>query len=206
MISVVDYGAGNIRSVERAFAALGFQARLVSTASEVRDSLGIVIPGVGSFGNGMANLMKSGLDEAIRELAFSRPILGICLGMQLLFESSAEGGDHRGLALLRGKVVPFKGGTKVPHMGWNRVEFLGDHPIIDGVSGGTHFYFAHSFTVLPDDGRVVLGMTEYGGWFPSIVTRGTIMGVQFHPEKSGRPGLKVLRNFGVMVSGRNPGD
>lgn len=206
MIAVIDYGVGNLRSVERAFIALGFKVRLTSSVSEILDSRGIVIPGVGSFGKGVTSLRRLGLCDAIRELADSIPILGICLGMQMLFEWSPEGGSHEGLGLLQGKAISFGGDLKVPHMGWNRVEFLGDHPLLDGVADGGYFYFAHSFRVHPADEAVVVGRTDYGGFFPSVVCRGNIMGVQFHPEKSGRLGLKVLGNFGVMACGGHSGD
>jgi glutamine amidotransferase len=210
-IGVVDYGMGNLRSVSNALDTLGFSVRVSGSPSDLSRCRGIVLPGVGAFRDCMENLGRQGLLPFLKDvLQDGRPFLGICLGLQLLFSESEEFGRHEGIGFLPGKVVRFPAGMaapdgafgtaslKVPHMGWNRVEFTMDHPTLRDVPSGSYFYFVHSYYVRPDDPAVVACKTSYGVEFAAGVGKGNLLAVQFHPEKSQVAGLALLANFGRM--------
>ncbi|MGQ9497089.1 MAG: imidazole glycerol phosphate synthase subunit HisH [Desulfotomaculales bacterium] len=200
MIAVVNYGMGNLLSVQKGLECAGFPARVVDATEDVAAARGVVLPGVGAFADAVRNLRAGGLDRAVLEaVAAGKPLLGICLGMQLLFEASEEWGHTAGLGVFKGKVRRLPEGVKVPHMGWNRVFPVAASALFAGIPGGTRFYFVHSYYVAPADGSFVLAETEYGVRFAVAVGDGRVFGVQFHPEKSGRPGLAVLANFGRLV-------
>ena len=195
MIAVVDYGMGNRRSVEKALEHVGARVARTGDHDEIRRADGIVVPGVGAFPEAMRRLRATGLDEAIAERAASGvPVLGVCLGMQLLFEASREFEGARGLAILPGEVTPLRA-PKVPHIGWNRVAFERAGRLTAGLGEAAAFYHVHSFVPEPEEAADVVGRGDYGGPFVSIVERGNVMGAQFHPEKSSRDGLALLRNF-----------
>jgi len=196
MLAVVDYGAGNLRSVLRALASVGAEPVVVADPDAVLRADALVFPGVGAAGSAMRRLREQGLDEAIREFHRSgRPVLGVCLGLQLLFEWSEEDGGTPGLGLFPGQVRRFPNGLKVPHMGWNRVRVRQEHPLFAGIPDGTYFYFVHSYYAEPADPTVVVGTTDYGVEFASVVGRDRLVATQFHPEKSSRWGLAVYANF-----------
>jgi glutamine amidotransferase len=194
---IIDYGMGNLRSVEKALAAVG-GAPLVSGDPEViRKSRNLILPGVGAFGDATENLRRSSAEGAIRE-AVNRgtPLLGLCLGLQLLFSESEEFGAHRGLDFIPGKVRRFyEPGLRVPHVGWNQIESLQADPLLKDIPEGSYFYFVHSYFVEPDNLRDAIGWTQYGRRFCSIARRGNVWGAQFHPEKSQDSGKQLLRNF-----------
>ncbi|MGQ9888266.1 MAG: imidazole glycerol phosphate synthase subunit HisH [Aggregatilineales bacterium] len=199
MLAVIDYGAGNLRSVVHALNYLGAQrVRLVRAPDELRGAHKIILPGVGAFGAGMAQLHKQGLVEPLRQaVSAGVPYLGICLGMQFLFEHSDEMGDHAGLSLLGGRVTrfPTMKGFKVPHMGWNQLEFTRESPLLNGLEPNVSAYFVHSYYCAPANPEDIIVKVHYGIPFAAAVQRDNIFGVQFHPEKSQRTGLKLLRNF-----------
>jgi glutamine amidotransferase len=200
MIAVVDYGMGNLRSVQKGFEKVGVEAVIVKEPALVARAEGVVLPGVGAFADAMHNLGAAGLDEAVRRsVADGKPFLGICLGQQLLFEASEEWGVTRGLSIFPGWVRRLPDGVKVPHMGWNQVEIRRFCPLLEGIPEGSSFYFVHSYFVEPADPDLVVGLTGYGGYFASIVARNNIYGIQFHPEKSSGLGLRILENFGRLV-------
>lgn len=189
MIAIVDYGAGNLRSIRRAIEAGGAEVEITSNPAAVRAAERVVLPGVGHAGAAMERLHASGMDVAIRDVvAVGKPLLGICLGMQLLFDYQEEGDTH-GLNLLGGAVASLPPTRKVPHMGWNKVEATTGSPI----GPSDYFYFVHSFIVRPERPSDVAATTDYGITFPSVVIRDTIWGTQFHPEKSGKSGLALVR-------------
>ncbi|MCS7187837.1 MAG: imidazole glycerol phosphate synthase subunit HisH [Armatimonadota bacterium] len=198
MVTVIDYGVGNLRSVTKALEFIGCQVTLTSDPDKVSQASKLVLPGVGAFGAGMANLRQLGLVEAICD-AVRRgvPLLGICLGLQLLFDESEEMGSHEGLKLVRGKVVRFpeRGDICVPHMGWNALRINKPEPLFKGVPDGAMVYFVHSYFPVPDDTSVVAATTEHGVEFVSAISIDNIFGTQFHPEKSSKIGLQILRNF-----------
>jgi glutamine amidotransferase len=202
---VVDYGAGNLRSVSIALARLGFDP-LVTSEPEAVDSADVVIlPGVGAAADTMSNLAQRHLVEPIREyIASGRPFLGICMGLQVLFSVSEEGGEHPCLDILPGRVRRLPEGLKVPHMGWNRVRQCCRHPVFDGISDDAFFYFVHSYYPHPEDPSVVIGETDYGVTFAAVVAKDNIVATQFHPEKSAEAGLRLYENFLRMpqASGR----
>jgi len=208
LIAIIDYGMGNLRSVQKGLEKAGFAAGIVDEPAAVRAADGVILPGVGAFADAMANLVRRGLDAAIHEvIASGRPFLGICLGLQLLFERSEEWGVHPGLGVFRGTVRRLPSGLKVPHMGWNEVETARPSPLWAGIPDRTRFYFVHSFYVDPAEEEIVLGRTDYGIRFASAVGRARVFGIQFHPEKSSAFGLKILENFGRMVAdARHSGD
>ena len=200
MIAIVDYGVGNLRSVQKALERVGATAVVSSDPATLDAAQGLVLPGVGAFGDGMASLRARGLVEPLlRQVEKGKPLLGICLGMQLLFAESEEMGCHPGLGLLPGRVVRFPEGTlKVPHVGWNRLDApQGD--LLAGVAGGAYAYFVHSYYVLPEDPVDVLATTEYGVEFASVVGQERLWGAQFHPEKSQEVGLRLLKNYAGLV-------
>ncbi|MDO7908505.1 imidazole glycerol phosphate synthase subunit HisH [Paenibacillus sp. JX-17] len=204
-IAIVDYGMGNLHSVSKAVERLGYEALVTGDAAEILAADGVILPGVGAFGDAMAHLRESGLDRTVKEAAAAgQPLLGICLGMQLLFDSGEEHGHHKGLGLLPGDVVRFAGGGyKVPHMGWNRLAFLqAEHPLLAGLDEG-HVYFVHSYHVRPASREDLLAVTEYGGQqVTAIAGRGRVLGMQFHPEKSGELGMALLENFLKLAAGQ----
>lgn len=186
---------GNLHSVAKAVERLGYEAVVTADEREIAAADGVILPGVGAFGDAMKLIRESGLDRTVTEIAASgKPLLGICLGMQLLFTDSEEHGYHQGLNLLPGRVERFKGTFKVPHMGWNRLKKLQDSPIFHEVDGG-HAYFVHSYRVIVDNRSDLLATAEYYGEVSAIVGRGHVFGMQFHPEKSGSTGMKLLGNF-----------
>jgi glutamine amidotransferase len=196
MIVVVDYGAGNLASVTKAVASLGYQVRVTSSPKEVLNASAVILPGVGAAGDAMADLRRLGLDEAIRlVVAEDRPFFGVCLGFQLLFSVSEEGGGHECLDVLSGVTKRLPSSLKIPHMGWNQVRLLSSHPVFGDIASSTNFYFVHSYYVEPTDPSLVLGETDYGLSFCSVIARGNLIATQFHPEKSGEIGLKLYHNF-----------
>ncbi|HID54970.1 TPA: imidazole glycerol phosphate synthase subunit HisH [Candidatus Poribacteria bacterium] len=200
MIAIIDYGMGNLRSVQKGFERVGFEAIVTDDPSVVRRADAIVLPGVGAFGAAMERLRRSGLaEETIRAIEKGKPYLGICLGLQLLLSESEEGGRFEGMDLIKGRVVRFQTDLKVPHMGWNQVKILKPNPLLKGIPDNSYFYFVHSYYVLPDDKSLVAGTTEYGVEFTSMVWRDNLFAVQFHPEKSQRLGLRILKNFGELA-------
>ncbi|MDK2880584.1 MAG: imidazole glycerol-phosphate synthase subunit HisH [Clostridia bacterium] len=200
MIAIIDYGMGNLRSVQKCLEKNGFRTAIVSSPDGLAGAGGIILPGVGAFEDAVVNLRNRGLDRAIREAADEgQPVLGICLGMQLFFEVSEEGGSCEGLGIFSGRVRRFAGDLKVPHMGWNRVELRGANPLFDGIPDGSYFYFVHSYYVEPAAEEHIVGETVYGGRFVSAVADRNVFGVQFHPEKSSELGERLLYNFGKLV-------
>jgi len=193
---IIDYGAGNLRSVAIALKRLGFDPLVTSEPRAVRTADALILPGVGAAADTMSNLAQRHLVEPIREyIANGRPFLGICMGLQVLFSLSEEGGEHPCLDILPGRVRRLPDGLKVPHMGWNRVRQRCRHPIFDGISDGALFYFVHSYYAQPEDPSVVIGETDYGVAFPAVVAKDNIVATQFHPEKSAEPGLRFYENF-----------
>lgn len=202
MIAIIDYGMGNLRSVHKGFEKVGVEVIVAQSPGQVEESDGVVLPGVGAFADAMDNLRSSGMDAAVHQaLADGKPFLGICLGQQLLFEVSEEWGLHQGLGIFPGRVRRLPEGLKVPHMGWNQVEIKKHDPLLSGIPDGSSFYFVHSYYVDPAQEELTLAVTDYGVRFASIVGRGNVYGIQFHPEKSSTLGLKILENFGRLVKG-----
>jgi glutamine amidotransferase len=206
MIGIVDSGIANLRSVEKAFARLGVAAAILDRPDRLRDARGIVLPGVGAFADAIGKLTAQGFVEPLAvEIARGKPVLGICLGLHVLFSESEEFGRHRGLDLLAGRVRRFADGApdpwlpgarlKIPHMGWNRVRVERPAPILRGLPDDPHFYFVHSYYVEPADPAVVAGSTQYGVRFTSVIWRDNLFATQFHPEKSQAAGLTLLKNF-----------
>ena len=197
-VVIIDYGVGNLRSVEKAFAAMACEAIISSDERVLRKAERLVLPGVGAFGACMTALKERGFDRLVQERASEgTPLLGVCVGMQLLFDESEEFGSTRGLGLLRGSVRRFSGELVVPHVGWNRIHQQRAHELFEGVEEGAFCYFVHSFYCEPMDQQVVVGETEYGVRYASVVAQGNVCGVQFHPEKSQGVGLRMLKNFGT---------
>ena len=199
MIAIIDYGMGNLRSVSKAFEAVGHQALVTRDARVIGNADHVVLPGVGAFGDCMANIEQYGLVEPIRTAIQSgKPFLGICLGLQVLFTESEEFGPHKGLDIISGKVRRFEGGQalKVPHMGWNQVHAQRTCPLFDGVADGSDWYFVHSYFVDPSDKQLAATVTTYGIPFVSSVWKDNIVACQFHPEKSQTVGLRLIKNFG----------
>ena len=202
MLAIVDYGVGNLRSVEKAFDAVGAQAVVTGDAGAIRAAERVVLPGVGAFGECARQLRAAGLDRLVIEAAEAgKPVLGLCVGLQLMFDEGREFGVHQGLGLMRGRVVRFpEQGPRVPQIGWNQIENTRAHPLLDGLSDGTYFYFVHSYYVVAEDDADVVGETEYGIRYPSVCARGSVAGVQFHPEKSQDAGLRLLANFAGLAA------
>jgi glutamine amidotransferase len=201
VIAVVDYGMGNLRSVLNALDAIDASARLVSSADQLDGAEKVVLPGVGAFGDGMRNLSERGFPEALRRhVDEGRPLLGICLGMQLLATRGYEHGLHDGLGLVPGEVrrIETDATLRVPHVGWNELAVKRDSPLLAGLDETPMFYFVHSYAFVPDDPNVVTATTDYGSPISATVQRGPIHGVQFHPEKSQRSGLRLLNNFAAL--------
>jgi glutamine amidotransferase len=200
MIAIVDYGMGNLRSVEKGFKKVGVEAVVTSDPKTVDDATAIVLPGVGAFRDCIRNLTDLSLTESIgRSIEKGKPYLGICLGLQVLFSESEEFGTCRGLDIFRGKVVRFRIKEKVPHMGWNTIQIAKKPPILSEVPDDPYFYFVHSFYVVPDDAGVVAATTDYGVTFTSMIWKDNVFATQFHPEKSQQLGLRILKGFGDFV-------
>ena len=209
MITIVDYQMGNLRSVQKAFERVGGQAIISSNPAEIANAQKLVLPGVGAFGDAMAEIRRRDLASPIRDfIASGRPFLGICLGLQLLFERSFEHGEHEGLGIIAGEVVRFAlpQTFKVPHMGWNTVTKTQDIPVLAEIPDGTHFYFVHSYYVRPADPAVVALSCDYGGEFCAMISRDNVLATQFHPEKSQTDGLKLLLSFAALPAGAVAGD
>src|SRR3954447_24763650 len=200
-IAIIDYQMGNLRSVQKGFEKVGHAATITSDPRELAAAEKVVLPGVGAFGDAMAELKRRQLVGPIREaIASGKPFLGICLGLQLLFDVGYEGGEFEGLGVFRGKVVRFDLAPplKVPHMGWNKGAIKIRAPALEGIADGTFFYFVHSYYVVPEDPRIVAIETEYGHPFCAAIASGNLFAAQFHPEKSQAEGLKILKNFAKM--------
>jgi imidazole glycerol-phosphate synthase subunit HisH len=205
MIAVVDYGMGNLRSVQKSLERTGREAVVTRDPAQIASARGVVLPGVGAFSACMENLAKFGLVEPIREVVRRRrPFLGICLGFQLLFSESEEFGRQKGLDLFAGKVKGFRPreNLKIPHMGWNRLDKKLESPFLEGLTNGAYVYFVHSFYVVPDDPSIVATTTDYDGAFVSSIATDTLFACQFHPEKSQELGLRILTNFGRLAESR----
>ena len=200
MIGIVDYGRGNLRSVEKALVKVGFAAKIMTSPEELSLVDGLILPGVGAFADAMKALNSGGWTEPITEFARSgRPFLGICLGMQVLFEVGEEHGEHAGLGLLSGRVVKFPPGPKVPHMGWNSLTLQQPCFLLEGIPDESYFYFVHSYYAEPSEKRDIVASSDYGVVFPAVVGKDNVWGAQFHPEKSSTWGLQILTNFGKWV-------
>jgi glutamine amidotransferase len=198
-MAIIDYGVGNLRSVEKAFTSQGIPAVVSSDEQVLRAADKLVLPGVGAFAACLQGVRTRGFDRLVIEAARAgKPILGLCVGLQMLFDEGHEFGVHRGLGLLPGRVVRFAEGMRVPHVGWNQVTIKRDHPIFRDTPDQSFFYFVHSYYVEPADAACVLGETDYDSGFASICGRGNVVGVQFHPEKSQAAGLRLLKNFAEM--------
>ncbi|MBN2475393.1 MAG: imidazole glycerol phosphate synthase subunit HisH [Pirellulales bacterium] len=203
MIAIIDYGMGNLRSVQKGFEKVGHVAVVTSDPAEVAAAAKVVLPGVGAFEDAMVELRRRQLLGPVLEAIRSdKPFLGICLGLQLLFDVGYEHGEHRGFGVLPGEVVRFELPPEysVPHMGWNQLSIRRRAPILEGIAEGTYFYFVHSYYVAPSDPTVVAAETDYGGPFCAMVWRGNLFATQFHPEKSQAEGLKILKNFAELAA------
>jgi len=195
-IAIIDYGVGNLRSVEKAFAATGMEAVVSNSERVLRNATALVLPGVGAFAACMKELSARGFDQLVRErVNEGTPLLGVCVGMQMLFEESEEFGKTPGLGLLRGRVRRFNKDLAVPCVGWNQVRKCAAHPLLANIPDQAFFYFVHSYYCEANDPAIVVGETDYGVTYASVVANGNVYGVQFHPEKSQAPGLQLLNNF-----------
>jgi glutamine amidotransferase len=195
-VVIVDYGAGNLRSVARAVGHHGYEPLVSCMARDIEAAEAVILPGVGAAADTMRNLQEGGLVKPLREyIASGRPFLGVCMGQQALLSVSEEGGEHACLDVIAGRVRRLPSGQKVPHMGWNQVYQSRPHPIFDGIDDGAYFYFVHSYYPDPEDQRVVIGETDYGVRFASVLASDNLVATQFHPEKSGTSGLRFYGNF-----------
>lgn len=204
MIAIIDYDAGNIKSVEKAFQFLGEEVILTRDRNVILNADGIVLPGVGAFGDAMEKLHRYGLAAVIHEAVEKKiPFLGICLGLQLIFERSDESPGVEGLGLLKGEIlhIPEKSGLKIPHIGWNSLKFLGKGRLFGGLEESAYVYFVHSYYLKAEDEGIVTAVTEYGTTIHASVEQGNLFACQFHPEKSSDTGLKILRNFISVTKG-----
>jgi len=205
-IAIIDYGIGNLRSAEKAFQHLGLDAHLTTDPRELDRAKKVVLPGVGAFGGCMSALRASGfVDPLLEVIKKGTPLLGICVGLQMLFEGSEETADVQGLGLLKGRVIRFDGAMfrgpealKIPQIGWNSLAFPRPHALFKNCKPGNHVYFVHSFYAKPDQDEDVIALSDYGGPFCCAAARGNVMGVQFHPEKSQANGLNIIKNFGAL--------
>mgnify|MGYP000960996362 FL=1 len=198
MAVIINYGAGNLRSVQKACEFIGTDAKISSDAADILSADRVILPGVGAFGDCMAALNASGLADPIRTIIDKGvPFLGICLGLQLLFEASDESPDAKGLGILKGRCVkiPQSDGVKIPHIGWNSITFPNPSPLFTGIEDGSFVYFVHSYYMQPNDKSVITAVCDYSASLPVALSRGNIHATQFHPEKSGDVGLKILKNF-----------
>ncbi|MFC1974220.1 imidazole glycerol phosphate synthase subunit HisH [Chloroflexota bacterium] len=196
MIAIIDYGAGNLRSVAQAIARVGYQASFTTMPEDIMNAEAVILPGVGAAGTMMASLKKLNLVAPIQQvIANDRPFFGVCLGLQVLLSATEEGGLQKCLDIIPGTARKLPTTLKVPHMGWNQVQQRMQHPIFEGIPNNANFYFVHSYYAVPEDSSIVAAKTEYGVRFCSMILRGNLMATQFHPEKSGEPGLRIYRNF-----------
>jgi len=196
VIVIIDYGAGNLRSVANALTRLGCQPKVTSRPRDLLNARAVILPGVGAAAETMKNLKTLGMVTPICQfIGDGRPFLGVCIGLQILFAGTEEGGWHECLGVIPGQVRKLPAGLKIPHMGWNQVKQIGSHPIFDGIPDEANFYFVHSYYVEPDDKSLVAGETEYGIRLCSVIARGNVIATQFHPEKSGELGLRMYGNF-----------
>jgi glutamine amidotransferase len=203
MIVVIDYNVGNVKSVCNAFRHVGCEVQLSNNPAVIENSAGLVLPGVAAFGYAVSAL--GNLSELIKEVALAgKPLLGICVGYQMLFEKSSEYGQHKGLGLVEGSVIPIPAGRAIPHMGWNLVKLPEGMDLFAGLGKEKHFYFAHSFYADTSDSQAKIAYTDYGFDMPASIQKANIYGTQFHPEKSGKTGLKVLQNFAEICKGKTP--
>lgn len=211
-IAIIDYGMGNLRSVSKALERVGADVAIIDSPQDIGDSKGLILPGVGAFGQAMDCLTENGFDALVRDwIGEDRPFIGICLGLQLLFSESEEFGQVKGLDIIPGRVVRFVGpqyeqhgddpGLKVPHIGWNSLKVLKQHPVVAGIPDDAMAYFVHSYYCAPDDPEWTTVVTDHGIEFTSAVSRGNLFASQFHPEKSGDLGLQMLTNFVKLVGG-----
>lgn len=201
MIAIVDYGLGNLRSVQKALEKVGHAATITTDPADVARAERVILPGVGASADALAAVRSQGLEGPLKDfIASGRPFLGVCLGLQMLYDWSYEDGEHRGLGVLPGKVVRFDvpAELKVPHMGWNQVRFAHRPPIFEGIEEGAYFYFVHSYHVVNEDPSAIATETDYGGAFCSSVWRDNLFATQFHPEKSQAVGLRLLKNFAEL--------
>lgn len=200
MIAIVDYGMGNLRSVENALDFLGIESIITSDKETILNSDGIILPGVGAFPDAIDNIKEVGLDKVLKEAVNKgKPLLGICLGMQLLFEESDEVKLSKGLGFLKGRIEKLNIDLKVPHMGWNSLNMEKKSPILNGIKKGSHVYFVHSYYAVTGEEGILNAYADYGVKVPGVVSKGNVYGIQFHPEKSGEIGLRMLKNFGEMI-------
>ncbi len=199
MIAVIDYGAGNLKSVTKALDHLGYANTIVSRPEELETADGMILPGVGAFPMCMAALRESGMDQAILQQAEKKPLLGICLGMQMLLDSSTEMGGDQGLGLIPGTVEKIETNLKLPHIGWNSLNIVNANPLTAGLSDGDYVYFVHSFCAKVKNSEDLALTTDYGATVTAMIARGNVFGCQFHPEKSGPVGMTILRNFGELT-------
>jgi len=200
LIAIIDYGMGNLRSVAKGFGKMGFTVEVTSDPQVLAQAAGVVLPGVGAFSDAMHNLQDLGLVQAIQQvIAAGKPFLGICLGLQLLFEYSEEWGIHQGLAVFPGRVRRLPPGLKITHMGWNTLTYQKPCPLFQGIPEHAAFYFVHSYYVEPTDPELTVVTTDYGIDFTSVAAKDNVYGIQFHPEKSSALGLRILENFGRLV-------
>ena len=204
MIAIIDYGAGNLNSVSKALKKIGADSIITSDSDIIKTASAMILPGVGSFGAAMMNIKERGLDQTIKEcIASGHPILGICLGMQLLFDRSYEDGLWEGLGLIGGDIIKFEDQSlKIPHMGWNQLILNRESEISSGIDSGEYVYFVHSYYAIPNNENDVIFYTEYGTKVPAVVQKGLIVGMQFHPEKSADTGMKLLENFIELVKNK----
>jgi len=199
-IVIIDYGAGNLRSVYNAVSKLGYEPKITRASEDILSADAVILPGVGAGGDTIAALDKLKLVSPIKQyVAENRPFIGICIGLQVLLTGTEEGGWHECLDIINGRVTRLPEGQKIPHMGWNQVKQKVTHPIFTGIPDNTNFYFVHSYYVNPEDKTVIAGETEYDISFPSIIIKDNLIGTQFHPEKSGENGLKIYANFIKLV-------
>lgn len=198
-VIIIDYGLGNLRSVEKGLQYVGVPSKVSGDIGDIEEADAIILPGVGAFESGMSKFAPL-KDAVIKKVKGGTPLFGICLGMQMLFEESEENGLHKGLGLVPGRVTRFSGDLKVPHMGWNSLTIDKRHPVLEGISDGAFVYFVHSYRAGVNDCTVA--STDYGGMFSAMVASGeNVVGTQFHPEKSGETGLRMLKNFAGMING-----
>jgi glutamine amidotransferase len=196
MIAVIDYGAGNLRSVTNALVKLGYQPKVTREPEDVVNATAVIFPGVGAAADVMESLREAGMDEAIREaINENQPFFAICVGMQVMLSATEEGGLNECLGIIPGTVRRLPAGLKVPHIGWNQVRQVSAYPIFKGIPDGSNFYFVHSYYAEPEDASVVAGTTEYGVNLCSVLIKDNLIATQFHPEKSGRLGLRMYTNF-----------
>jgi glutamine amidotransferase len=199
-IAVINYGGGNIGSVVNALAKLGYRPTVTDAVPDILSADAVFLPGVGAAADTMKSLAAAGLDDAVRKLVeLKRPLFAICVGLQVLLTGTEEGGDHKCMDIIPGRVRKLPAGLKIPHMGWNQVKQVNAHPIFSGIPDNTNFYFVHSYYVHPLDRGVVAGVTEYGIEFCSMIIKDNLFATQFHPEKSGEAGLKMYSNFLKMA-------